>query len=770
MKARLLALIPGRWSLFLALSATSFAQAPSASDDATAEAEGGAVVKLSPFEVSERNGDSYTARESVAATRIALPLKDLPINVQVITSEFLRDAVVLDIVDALRYKGVNANRDIRFNSTFIRGFNNRILKRNGVRRDLNWGTANVERIEIVKGPASILYGEANPGGTILYVTKKPVAREFAELEIQVGTDDFYRGVLDFGGRVAGRKDVLFRVVAERQDSKNFYDGAYVDKWFLNPTVTWQITPKLSLELEYEYTYHKEQQVMYYFKTTQAVLDAPPLTLDTLPNPVPFFHSEIRGLTGQVALTEFFSQSGRAPVSDRYNGSSRDSFIKLETDWYEATLSYRFDNDWVLRWKYAHETTNDDELEFGANGNSDLLSGGLLGVADWRARDNVNDRITTFIETTGKYEVGSFLNTAIVGYEYRKDDLNAKLFTPPVRVNSPLTGQPLPVRGNRVVIPVAEIPLVRFGDIPDAGNFRARPSTILRRDSFYGFNQIESPDRKWLALLGLRYEEGENNPLSAGVRPQNRFDDWTKQLGAAYRWTADHTVFFNYSESFLPIESINPNGETFTPETGLGYELGIRNTFQGGRLATTLTAWENSREDILQADLQRTFQDPVNNPTNQPYSQQGGLWRTRGVDFEAQFSIVPRWQLTTSISWIPYAKIEENTSNLMMVGRRLRYVPELAGSVWSKYQFESGLRVLSGVSFQTETDWDDTGLSGTYQFDPWASVDLGVGYTFAFEGGKLHLDLFAQNLTDNELTTVIRPQDRRRLFVKASVAF
>jgi outer membrane receptor protein involved in Fe transport len=102
----------------------------------------------------------YRASESVAATRIAVPLQDLPINVQVVPAEFLNDAVVLDIVDTMQYKAVNANRDIRFNSMFIRGFNNRILKRNGVRRDLNWGTANVESVEIVKGPASILYGEA----------------------------------------------------------------------------------------------------------------------------------------------------------------------------------------------------------------------------------------------------------------------------------------------------------------------------------------------------------------------------------------------------------------------------------------------------------------------------------------------------------------------------------------------------------------------------------------------------------------------------------
>jgi len=727
------------------------------------------VLKLDPFSVTA-SPEGYAAAESVAATRIAVPVKDLPINVQVIQNDFLNDALVLDIVDALRYKGVNANRDIRFNSTFIRGFNNRILKRNGVRRDLNWGTANVERVEIVKGPASILYGEANPGGTILYVTKKPVARDFARVEAQFGGDSFYRGIVDVGARLGGSDRALFRFIVERQDSQNHYDGAYVDKWMFNPTFTWRISPKLTLDLEYEHSNHEEQQAMYFFKATRAVLDAPALTLANLPATVPFFHREIVGLAGQVTFTEFFSRAGNASVSERFQAQSPDSAIRLRTDWYEATLNYRFNNDWVLRAKFTHELTDDEELEFGSNGNSDLLSGGILGVGDWRARDNVNDRVTAFVETTGKYKLGSWENTAIFGYEHRRDDLNAAIFVPPTRMNSPVTGQPLPVRGNRVVLPVAEFALVRYSTLVVQPRFTPRASSVNTRNTGYGFNQIESPDRRWLALLGLRYEKGENNPFSAGVRPQNTFDTWARQLGVAFRPDSDLTLFANISESYLPIEAVNPDGGTFQPEAGIGYEIGLRSFLLGGKVATMLSAWENTRDDILQRDDRRTFEDPVNNPTNRTYNIQGGSQRTRGVDTEINYSPAPEWQLTAAVSWIPYAKTEQNTSNPLQVGRRMRYVPEWAGSVWAKYQPAAGWRLYGGASFQSETHWDDTGLSGTYRFKAWANWDLGIGRTFEFGGRPVSIDLFGQNITDNELTTVIRPQDRRRLFLKTSLSF
>jgi iron complex outermembrane receptor protein len=726
------------------------------------------AVDLDPFQVKVRSStEGYTPTESVAATRIAVALKDLPINVQVISGDFLKDAVVLDMVDALRYKGVNANRDIRYNSTFIRGFNNRILKRNGVRRDLNWGTANVERMEIVKGPASILYGEANPGGTILYMTKKPVAQNFVRLEEQVATDDFYRTLIDAGAEVAGNRNLLVRVIAERQDSKNFYDGAYVDRWFANPTLTWRITPQLTLDLDYEYTYHKEQQVMYFFRTTRAVMDAPPITMATLPTPVPFAHAEITGLKGQVALTEFFTRAGNAPVDSHFQAQSRDTFIRLVTNWYEATANYRFDNDWVVRAKFTDENTHDDELQFGANGNNAVLNGGILGVGAWDGRQNINHRVTSFVETTGKYHLGRFLNTAIGGYEYRRDNLNAPVFVPPPALKSPVTGLALPVRGNLAVLPIVEIPLVRFRDVPGAGQFTPRRSSIQQRNTGYGFNQIETPDHQWLALVGLRYEKGENNPFSLGVKPQNTFKNWAHQLGLGYRPTGNHTLFFNYSESYLPIESVNPDGKTFDPESGSGYELGLRSAFLDGKLNTTLTAWQNTRSDVLEVDNARTYNNPAN-PNNQVYNRQGGLQRARGMDAEVSYSMSSAWQITSALSWIPYAKTEKNASNPLQVNRRMRYVPRWAGSVWAKYQPTSSWRIYGGTSFQSATFWDDTGTLGTYKFDAWASWDAGVGYTLRLGKRAVDIDLFGQNLTDNELTTVIHPLDRRRIFLKFAV--
>lgn len=710
----------------------------------------------------------YRASESVAATRFAVPLQDLPINVQVISGEFLKDAIVLDIVDLMQYKAVNANRDIRFNSMFIRGFNNRILKRNGVRRDLNWGTANVEKVEIVKGPASILYGESNPGGTVLYTTKRPLDANFVNASMQTGSDGFGRGLVDVGAPL-GSDRVLFRMIGEAERADSYYQGANTRRWLINPMLLWTVTPRLVVDVEYERTYHKEQQIAYLPKATAAVLNGPALTLDNLPNPAPFFHSEITGLEGNTRLTELFSW-GAGPLPKGYHAQSGDSFIELDTTWVEATANYRLPKSVTLRAKLAYEDTRDEELEFGSNGNSDLLTGGLLIVPDWRARDNRSRRFTGFGEVTGQYALGRFNNTFIAGYEHRNDRLDTPVFVPPSVVFSPVTGRPLPVRGNRVIMPVEEVPLVRFADVPNAGAFTPRGGTKLRRDSIYGFNQVAFPGSRWLALVGLRFEKGSNNPFSLGVNPQNRFDDVTTQLGAVYKFRPDVSAFVNYSESYLPIETINPNGETFDPETGVGYEAGFRSVLADGKLALTLTAWDNKRDGILQRDDRRTFNDLVNNPTNQTYSEKSGLWRARGFDVETYVMLSSSLQLQGTLAWIPYAEILQNATRPASEGARLRYTPEIAASIWAKYSplpRLPGFSLFGGLTYQSETEWDGTIDYAVATFEPWTNLDFGGAYRTTVGGRPVQFQVLAKNLTDNELTITYRPQQRRTVFATIS---
>lgn len=712
-------------------------------------------VNLDTFRVVATN-DSYSAPDSVAATRINVALENLPINVQIITEQFIEDVVLTDMVDAMRYKGVNANRDIRFNSMFIRGFNNRILKRNGIRRDVNWGTANVDRIEIVKGPASLLYGEANPGGTVLYMTKAPIDQEFTEITFQLGSHDFQRTVLDKGGRISGNKNLLYRVVVEQLDQGDYYDLAWAKRWMVNPTATWTITPKLTLDLEYEYFWHKEHQVAYFLRGTQKVLNAEPLILENLPTPAPFNHREIVGFP---ELTDLFTRNGNASVPTRYQPNSPDNSIRLETHWFENTLKYRFDNEWVLRWKTAFELINRKSYEFGSNGNSDILSGGLLFTPDLRRTEGDDERLTTFVEATGPLKFLGTDNEAILGFEYRHDEIFRPRFdvSSPV-IRNPLNGNPYPRRGNRYIVPLQDIYAIRFDDIPDLRNRTDRDPTILERSSLYAINQMTLPGDIWRFMGGIRYESGSNNSFSQGVRPQDEFDDLITQLGVVFKGIPGQSLFFNYSETYLPISSINPNGETFDPERGKGYELGVRSELFDGLISGMYSFWQNDRTDILQIDQART-DDFVNNPEGRRFNQQGGLWRVAGFDAEIYIKPSNNFQIQTTFSYIPYAKIIENANNPAQEGRRLRYVPEYAGSVFGRYAFENGLFLFSGLTWQTSTDWDDTGTAGPYKFEAWVNVDVGGGFRSEFNNIPFTLQATVQNVTDNEFTTVIRPQGR-----------
>lgn len=203
----------------------------------------------------------YSVPNASTATRTDTPLRDIPQSIQVVPQQVIRDQQVTRLEEALRnVSGVIFRGDVqgRGEEFTIRGFDNVPILRDGFRRYGSFENfpevANLDRIEVLKGPASILYGEIQPGGLINLVSKKPLAEPFYEAELQVGNWGFVRPRIDISklltddGRLRYRLNALYR----RGDSFRGFDQE--DKrFFIAPVVSWKISPSTDLTVSLEYT-------------------------------------------------------------------------------------------------------------------------------------------------------------------------------------------------------------------------------------------------------------------------------------------------------------------------------------------------------------------------------------------------------------------------------------------------------------------------------------------------------------------------------------
>lgn len=206
--------------------------------------------------------EDYVLPNATAGTKADTPIMETPLNVQVISQQVLTDQQVISIDQAIKNVSgiVNnpANTGGLSESYTLRGFQSQTIFRNGFRLegfDTAFGSrqmANVQSVEVLKGPAAILYGRVDPGGIINVVTKQPLATPYYSLQQQFGSYDLYRTNLDVTGPLSTNGDVLYRVNFSYEDKGSFRDLIDSQRVFVAPVVTWNISPKTRANFEMEY--------------------------------------------------------------------------------------------------------------------------------------------------------------------------------------------------------------------------------------------------------------------------------------------------------------------------------------------------------------------------------------------------------------------------------------------------------------------------------------------------------------------------------------
>ena len=554
--------------------------------------------------VTGENEDDYRVPNASTATRTDTPVLDIPASIQVIPQQVLEDQQVTRLDEALSnvsgvtFGGTFVNTSLNFN---IRGFDAPTL-RNGF-RDFGGFTGvsptitNLERVEVLKGPASILYGEVQPGGLINLVTEQPLSEPTYELAARVGNRGVFQPQVDLSGPITPDQRLLYRL-----NASYFHDDGFTDfeqdseQTFVAPVLAWQISERTNLTINAEYL--NDQQ--------------------------PF----------ETGLVAFGDGVVDAPF-DRII-SEPDNFTDSELFRIGYDLKHDFNEQWHIR--NAFEYSNRDLQNVSALPlDFDETTGFVTRFPSQQELDTENFSLQTNI--VGEFATGSVGHTLLAGVDLNRTEdsevTGFDFFTPSfLDIFNPVYGL--------VTIDEDNLPLFADNDIQ------------TDRLGIYLQDQIDITDNLIL-LAGIRYDtveqETTNNPTDLnpiGSKTTQNDDAWTPRVGIVYQPADFLSLFASYSQSFTPNPGTTAAGDPLEPEEGEGFEIGIKAELLEGDLLATLAYFDITRQNVATPD-----------PLDPFSSVATGKQRSQGVELDIVGEIMPGWNIIASYAYTDARVTEDN---------------------------------------------------------------------------------------------------------------
>ncbi|MEO0539079.1 MAG: TonB-dependent siderophore receptor [Cyanobacteria bacterium P01_A01_bin.123] len=612
-------------------------------------------------EADETDGDSlrivvtgeessrYVIPTATTGTRTNTPLRDIPQSIQVIPREVLEDQQVTELDDALRnVSGVTPARSgndgtgLRLN---VRGFEDASVLRDGFRLTFGGSGAissqdlsNIEQIEVLKGPAAILFGVTEPGGVVNLVTEQPPSEPFYELGLRAGNRGFLEPSIDISGPLTEDGRLLYRLNASYRTEDYFRDfDTDIERVFVAPVVSAQISDRTDLNLYLEYLNEER--------------------------PADF---------GLVAIGD---EVADIPL-DRALGEP-DDFSENETLRVGYTFEHRFSDSLTLRNAFSYYNIDFDSLNtstFGFLG-FDESTGDLFRATTFLGDDDPPlENFDLQTNLVAEFNTGSIEHTILAGVDlFRQNDgafLRGNFFSPvPLNIFDP-------IYGNVPDQDPADLPLIS--------------STESQIDALgvYLQDQVDLSDNLKL-LLGIRYDTFEqdnttNPSLFAPTASESSLSDdaFSPRVGVVYQPIEKVSLFTSYSRSFAPNTATTFNGDILEPERGEQFEIGAKAELLSGRLAASLAYFDITLQNVATPD-----------PNFPRFSVATGQQRSQGVEFDLIGEILPGWNLVTNYAYTD-ARITEDNSGLE--GNRLYSVPEHNVNLWTTYDIQAG--PLEGLGF------------------------------------------------------------------------
>jgi iron complex outermembrane receptor protein len=580
----------------------------------------------------------YVARRSATGSKTDTPIIETPQSISVVTSDELRNRQAETLSQALNYTPGFTSQPTSFNRTAdrfrIRGMDVESATsgslRDGLRLQSNSydGTQEpfgLERVEVLRGAASVLYGQLSPGGVINAISKRPTSTPLRELNVQLGNHDRRQISADFSGPLAGSETLDYRLTMLGRESNTAQDHIGDDKLYIAPSLTWRPNADTSLTL-----------LSFYQKSDSR-----------FPAPLPYQLVEGVGSGAfRIGRSDFIGE----PSYDKMKGEMFALGYELAHRISDSTrLSHKlryFNAD--VEWNYLQAQTSSAAIRTAS-------TRGVLQRQYSDRRERTVGLASDFHIESKQHLLGAE-HTLLVGIDAYKTSYDSRNF----RGNAPTLDLRNPVYGQPVVVN-------RSGSLDRGSRIDTTQKGIYLQD------QIRLGDH-WTVLLGARHDWADQDQTlrrnQARVGQGNEASTW--RAGLVYKTSFGLAPYLSYSESFFPVSVADAGGALFKPTGGKQYEAGVRYQPEGSNLLASAAIYELRQTDVLKYDAGSDM-----------YRQSGEV-RSRGFELEAKAELTPALSLIASYAYTD-ARITRS-SIASEIGQRSEDTPYHQAALWVDYNF------------------------------------------------------------------------------------
>lgn len=646
----------------------------------------------------------YVARRTLAGAKTDTPVVEIPQTVNVITADQIRAQGAQTVGEALRYSAGVAAETYGASSQFdsyvrIRGFKADMFL-DGMRlpdgsATADWTTSVVEpygleRIEILRGPSSGLYGQSGPGGIVNMVSKRPTATPLREVQFQTGSFSRLQGSFDFSGPIDPAGQFLYRLTGVVRQSQTQVDFMHDDRLFLAPAFTWRPNDDTTLTVLGQVLRDRNGHSSFNYLPTSGTL---------APNPV----------------------NGRLPFN-RYAGEP--TFDRFDRD--QAMIGYALDHRFneVLSFSQNLRYTDNTVYLRALNRSGELLADNRTLNRNAFRIDASARAVTLDNRLVARFQTGPLAHTLLVGLDYRNEQSTYNVGrgpAPSIDIFNPTYGLP----------------------VTDPGINFQRKTADLRQVGVYAQDQIRfggfvatfSGRHDWSSVQ-TRTTTVSTNALVAASADDRAFSG---RAGLSYVFDNGLAPYVSYSTSFQPTADTDFTGNVFRPLTSRQYEAGIKYQPAGVNASITAAVFDIRQQNTPTADT-----DPTH-----PFGRiQLGEVSVRGFDVEARAQLGQGWGLIASYAYLDHHVTR--SSVVTDIGKRLEATPVHQASLWADYTVQSGS--LSGLTVGAGLRYVGGTFNGTnsVQAPAYALVDASLHYDLGHVSPRLagaKLSVNAKNLFD-----------------------
>lgn len=640
--------------------------------------------QLQAVEITGRKEQSYKNTASFSGTKTETPIKYVPQAISYVTKEVINDQQAFKTSDVLKnISGVNIYS--YYNNDFtLRGFRAGNALINGLRNPTtSWSQSllpNVERIEVIKGPASALFANTDPGGTVNTVTKKPLDVDRKSISFATGSYNTFRLTSDFTGPMNKEKTLLYRLNLAYQNAESFRVLQGGEDMVIAPSISFIPTHRTQVNVDFVYSKTRSR-----LDRGQPIFGASAGT-DLNSTPISFAIGKENDYANELNL--YTTASLQHKFSDRISFNA--SYMKFLYD--EDLLEHRTSN------RYAVD----------ANGTEIPTLMEMQTIR--RKRKNYNDNITLYF--VGDFNTGPLTHKLLVGYDYIQNvspvggsNYNAQGYRNAAN-NAAIGGYNPANRDNYLIRDNRPVPNVPHFDLtnPDysiseiSGYFNvSSPQAVTK----YYVNGIYAQDQiSWgplQALLAFRQEYyvdilnyGKDN---AEEVQQQAF---IPRFGLVYTPIEPISLYVTYAQGYQPqgagtIGDPERFGGPFDPLTSTMYEGGAKMEFLNKLLSVNAAIYHIEQNNIL---------INANDPGNPDLLRQLGQQRSRGIELDAYGQVLPNLSVTANLAI--NETIITKSDNADEEGNVLPNAPKHQGGLWAKYTFSipalHGIGIGAGANY------------------------------------------------------------------------